>query len=253
MSDKLPWFPLYVADFLTDERVLAMSYQQIGMYTVLLCHQWQHGSIPADPSRAQAMLKLGSSQVGDDEEPASLARVMAECFSPHPTLPDRLINLKLFGIAEQQREKQQRLSEGGRRGGLASSQAQATVKPGSTNKSQSKRKKTTTTGEGSLAFVTAWELYPKRPGNNRAKAWEQWSARLAQGETEEAMLAGARAYAAYCAARKTEPEFVKMASTFFGPKRHFLDDYPLTGLARPKLERDADFLAKRGYVTPKAS
>jgi hypothetical protein len=35
------------------------------------------------------------------------------------------------------------------------------------------------------------------------------------------MLEGAERYAAYVIAERTEPQFVKMAQTFFGPGEHF--------------------------------
>jgi hypothetical protein len=74
-------------------------------------------------------------------------------------------------------------------------------------------------------FVEAWELYPKRPNNNRAEAWEAWSARLKTGESEAEMLAGTKTYAAWVTATNTEPKYVKQAATFYGPKRHYLNDY----------------------------
>jgi hypothetical protein len=74
-------------------------------------------------------------------------------------------------------------------------------------------------------FLEAWDLYPKRPNNNRAEAWEAWSARLKAGETEAAMLLGTRSYAAWVTATNTEPKYVKQAATFYGPKRHYLNDY----------------------------
>jgi hypothetical protein len=46
------------------------------------------------------------------------------------------------------------------------------------------------------------------------------------------MADGVRRYAAYCEAMRTEPRFVKHAATFFGPDRHFLNDWtPAAGVA----------------------
>lgn len=74
-------------------------------------------------------------------------------------------------------------------------------------------------------FEVAWKAYPKRPNNPKAAAKRAWTARLADGVSGDAMLAGVLAYAAYVEATRTEPRFVKMASTFFGPDEHYLSDY----------------------------
>lgn len=79
----------------------------------------------------------------------------------------------------------------------------------------------------SPVFLEAWALYPKRPNNNRAEAWEAWSARLKAGESESAMLDGTRAYLAWVVGTGTEPKYVKQAATFYGPKRHYLNDYTI--------------------------
>lgn len=41
----------------------------------------------------------------------------------------------------------------------------------------------------------------------------------------ETILQGINRYAAYCEANHTEPRFVKHAATFFGPDRHYLNDW----------------------------
>lgn len=76
-----------------------------------------------------------------------------------------------------------------------------------------------------MLFLDAWAAYPKRPNNSRADAWKAWQARVGEGADEAAMLAGAQAYAAYCAREGTEPRFIKQAATFFGPGKHYASDY----------------------------
>jgi hypothetical protein len=103
-------------------------------------------------------------------------------------------------------------------------------KPSATQAKRLPREEKRRDREESPCFLEAWELYPKRPNNNRAEAWEAWSARLKAGESEAQMLVGTKAYAAWVTATGTEPKFVKQAATFYGPKRHYLNDYdvPLT-------------------------
>lgn len=74
-------------------------------------------------------------------------------------------------------------------------------------------------------FERAWERYPPRPGNNRKLAEEQWKKRRAEGHSGTDMLAGVGAYAALIETTGIQPQYVKMASTFFGPALHFLSDY----------------------------
>ena len=74
-------------------------------------------------------------------------------------------------------------------------------------------------------FENAWVAYPRRPANSKAKALRAWQARVADGEAPDAMIAGVLAYAAYLAREHTPPKFIKLASTFFGPDKHYLEDY----------------------------
>jgi uncharacterized protein YdaU (DUF1376 family) len=48
---RYPFFPLYVADFVADDRVEAMSTEQVGSYVLLLCKAWTQevvGTVPDD-------------------------------------------------------------------------------------------------------------------------------------------------------------------------------------------------------------
>lgn len=77
-------------------------------------------------------------------------------------------------------------------------------------------------------FEDFWHLYPKRPGANKAQALDQWNKRIKQGDLPEEILNGTRQYRDYCEAMKTEPQFIKQAATFIGPKKHFLCDWQPT-------------------------
>lgn len=84
----------------------------------------------------------------------------------------------------------------------------------------------TRAGDGySVAFEAAWIAYPERPGHSKSKAWAAWKARIKAGGTEASMLDGVKRYAAYSATCHTEPQFIKHASTFFGPDMHYLNDW----------------------------
>lgn len=50
-EDKLPWMKFYPADFMGSGKVQMMSPAERGIYISLLCHEWQEGHLPDDPSR----------------------------------------------------------------------------------------------------------------------------------------------------------------------------------------------------------
>ena len=49
-SFKVPAFQLYAKEFLQDEAVIAMDLDAVGAYIILLCHQWNEGSVPSEPT-----------------------------------------------------------------------------------------------------------------------------------------------------------------------------------------------------------
>ena len=64
------------------------------------------------------------------------------------------------------------------------------------------------------------KVYPKRQGQGWVNT-EKWITKhLEAGEDFEAMLSGANSYRRYIA---TSGEFVKMAQTFFGPSKFWLE------------------------------
>lgn len=82
-------------------------------------------------------------------------------------------------------------------------------------------------------FTEAWALYPSRPGNNKAQAWEQWLKRVADGEDPVVMLTGTQRFAKYASGRQWDDRsHIPMARTFFGPNRRYLDNWTTTGSDR---------------------
>lgn len=76
-------------------------------------------------------------------------------------------------------------------------------------------------------FEAAWQAYPKHAGgNSKAAAYKAWKARLKDGVKPEDMLAGVKLYAAYVRATdSTGTRYVKQAATFFGPDKHFDEEW----------------------------
>lgn len=82
-------------------------------------------------------------------------------------------------------------------------------------------------------FLEAYSLYPRRPGASKASALKAWRARIASGVKPADMVAGVKRYASFVEVSRTEPNFIKMPATFFGPDRHFDSDWmPSKPLAR---------------------
>lgn len=73
------------------------------------------------------------------------------------------------------------------------------------------------------------KVYPKRGGaqnwDDAERGYKKW---LAAGHTHTEILAGVHRYAAHIHAKgEAGSEFVKMASSFFGKNRCFLEDFPV--------------------------
>ena len=76
-------------------------------------------------------------------------------------------------------------------------------------------------------FEVSWKTYPKRAGSNPKKAaYKAWKARGAEAVFD--MNLGTCKYANFCKATgKIGTEYVMQAKTFFGPDRHYLEDWNL--------------------------
>lgn len=107
------------------------------------------------------------------------------------------------------------------------------TKGSNTNINNTNNNTDTCEGDG---FETAWKAYPKREGANpKSKAHSCWKARLKDGVTAEAMLAGVMRYAAYCKVKgSTGTSYVMQAVRFFGTERAFENEWAASGApARP--------------------
>lgn len=98
-------------------------------------------------------------------------------------------------------------------------------------------------------FELAWKEYPKRAGgNSKADAFKAWTARIKSGATAQELIDGVRRYAAYVtAAGKLNTEFVKQASTFFGPSKHYEEPWTATAAAG---KRDPNMVSQPSKLIP---
>lgn len=152
--------------------------------------------------------------------------------------------LKPFGKAmpnqEQEQEQEQDQEED------SSGHGSATPPDGgSSDEAPSEKPKSSYSEE----FEQAWREYPKRAGgNSKADAFKAWTARIKSGATAQELIDGVRRYAAYVtAAGKLNTEFVKQASTFFGPSKHYEEPWTTTAAAG---KRDPNMVSQPSKLIP---
>lgn len=76
-------------------------------------------------------------------------------------------------------------------------------------------------------FNELWSIYPRKEGANKKAAFKAYQSRIKSGASNEQILAGVKAYRAYCLAKGTEQQYMKQAQTFFGPSEHYLVDWSI--------------------------
>ena len=98
-------------------------------------------------------------------------------------------------------------------------------------------------------FELAWREYPKRAGgNSKVDAFKAWTARIKSGATAQELTDGVRRYADYVtAAGKLNTEYVKQASTFFGPSKHYEE---LWSFEVPTGKRDPNSISQPDKLIP---
>jgi uncharacterized protein YdaU (DUF1376 family) len=89
--DNPEWFSFYPYEFISDERVLAMTLEQVGAYLLLMMSQWVNGSIPSDIPTLARILKRTTAEM------EILWAGVRPCFQEHPEMPGRLVQPRLEG------------------------------------------------------------------------------------------------------------------------------------------------------------
>jgi uncharacterized protein YdaU (DUF1376 family) len=102
------WYPWYVNDVLTSERVGYLSLTEEGAYRRALDYAWKEGSVPADPRLLAKSIGKGCS--------SKVAEVVLKMFTPHPKDPSRMINKKLEQTRKTQEAAYKKHSKAGKEG-----------------------------------------------------------------------------------------------------------------------------------------
>ena len=91
MSKKLPWFPFYYLDWLSDSEVAMMTYSEKGLFIDMLARCFNEGGLPAEEKKLIRLFKCDA----DD---------LQECVKMFYKKEEKLFNKKLDSIQKDQRK-----------------------------------------------------------------------------------------------------------------------------------------------------
>lgn len=178
-----PAFQFYAKDFLSSSKVQRMTLTEVGVYILLLAHNWLSGGLPADVGEIAKIVKVSPVRFQK-----MWAGPLSEAFVKRGT---RLVNPRLEDERQKQIAFRQRQSENGKKGGRPVSQATSQEKAidnpplnprvmeseeGSALSSSSKK-------ENDVAFAEFRDAYPKerRKGGYLVEQWFLQAATFAGG------------------------------------------------------------------------
>jgi uncharacterized protein YdaU (DUF1376 family) len=121
-NGKLPWFPFFPKDWLTDDKVMAMNRAQRGSYWDLLCHAWFQrpiGTLPVDDG-------LLARFAGCTQEEWLVEQTVI--LAPFELKEGRYHQKRLVAVGLTQSQNHEKCVEAGRKGGF--SKARARLEPG---------------------------------------------------------------------------------------------------------------------------
>lgn len=101
-----PWYPWYVRDVLTSERVDLMSLAEEGAYRRALDKAWMVGSVPADAKDLATVI--------GNRCTVKIAERVLQMFVEMPGRPDRMINPRLEKVRKEQEQKYKNKSKTGK-------------------------------------------------------------------------------------------------------------------------------------------
>lgn len=106
----LPWFKVYAAETLSDERFQGWTVDERGAWFSLLLTAWREGSIPGDQASLARLLHVDASAM------RSLWSAIGDRFIPHPDFPGRLTSPRLEMEREEAEKLREKKSEAGKKG-----------------------------------------------------------------------------------------------------------------------------------------
>ena len=216
MTNKSPAFQFYPGDFLSDENVISMTFEERGLYITLLSNCWIQGSIPSDPDKIIKLLPGYSNENGVPE-------LVIDCFNEMDGNSKRLVHPRLDKERTKQADFKEAKSESGKRGAqkrwenhqtkplngsaIVSPMAKNSSLSLSSSSSSSLNLNTHTIYEN---FEEDWNLYPRKAGN-KIKARVCYHKSVGKDpDKRKLFLEKMQAYVS-----NTDIEFLKHGETFF--------------------------------------
>lgn len=97
-----------VSNFLLSHKVAQLNFSQIGLYISMLCLCWESPGCGIPDKKTQVRKLLGRQFRKRDWE-----KVVEVCFVPHPELPNKITNMRIYGDFVAENEKScQRVAKG---------------------------------------------------------------------------------------------------------------------------------------------
>lgn len=113
MKNKAPAFQFYPKDWLTDDKVCAMSMAEQGIYFQLICFDWLSDGIRVEDMRQLVRF------AGTDEEWNHTCQMVERCFIDHPQKEGFVTNPRLLKERQKQAEWAKKSREGGKKSAKA--------------------------------------------------------------------------------------------------------------------------------------
>ena len=85
----MPWFKMYAAELLSDERFQGWTLEERGAWITLVCMAWREGSIPVEESALAKLLHIDPMRMRD------IWSGIGDRFTSHPKHPGRLTSRRL--------------------------------------------------------------------------------------------------------------------------------------------------------------
>jgi uncharacterized protein YdaU (DUF1376 family) len=248
--NKPPAFQVYARDWIVDTARLTL--EEEGAVARMKAHQWIEGPLPNDPAELSRI--LGLTRARFRRVWGKIGRffpVIEEGRVANPELEAQRAELLAFKAGQQNRGRigavkrwhgdgmappmatplPEHSGEHGEGYGEPHGESMALQSASAPAPAESQKQKPPYTPE----FEIAWAAYPRREGGNpKGDAFRAWSARIAEGESPETLVAGVERYARFCTAKgKIGTEFVQQTATFFGRKKSYLESWDFSATAPP--------------------
>lgn len=94
---EMPWFPMWATDFVNARTVRTMTPEQVGVYILLLCHEWNDGPLPDDNDALRVLANMADAD--------AVRTVLERCFLL--TEDGEWVNERLEEVREEQEAKRE--------------------------------------------------------------------------------------------------------------------------------------------------